>query len=271
MSDKYDRLEKANINNITEKIRQGKTLTASDKRAIENYRRKEAGLRPQKTEQELAKEFGVDRVGSIVKWKKRNAPFDGTDAEMYQWMIDNSIKGAAAWRKAYRDANPEQFPTKKTAKKKQSKKKLELKSAEELMQEYYAEVLHAREIGDDAREKIALDAYLKIEKQIREQEAHAKKLGIDKGEMLPKSEVIRILRALIWAGNACCHKYAKQIAQRLSEKSPAEVYKALAPILCNGMIFEGLKKITKPPGEVNVPQYVVDCFTDEREHYLRDE
>lgn len=268
--DIYDLAQHENVANILKKIKEGKTLTASDNRALENHRRKEQGLRPKKTEQELAKEFGVDRVGSIVKWKKRNAPFDGTDAEMYQWMLDNNIKGAAEWRKQYRADNPGQFKAKKTAAKKKPKL-LDPKSAEELMREYYHEIHEARENHDEAREKIALDAYLKIEKQIREQEAHAKKLGIDKGEMLPKSEVIRILRAAIWAGNACCHKYAKQIAQRLSEKSPAEVYKALAPILSNGLIFEGMKKVTKPPGEVNVPQYVVDCFTDEREHYLRDE
>lgn len=267
--DIYDLAQHENVANILKKIKEGKTLTASDNKALENYRRKEQGLRPKKTEQELAKEFGVDRVGSIVKWKKRGAPFDGTDAQMYQWMLDHNITGAADWRKQYREANPDQFPKKKTRKK--AAKQIDLKTAEELMLEYYQEVIHARDNNDEAREKIALDAYLKIEKQLRDQEAHAKKLGIDKGEMLPKSEVIRILRAAIWAGNACCHKYAKQIAQRLSEKSPAQVYKALAPILSNGLIFEGMKKVTKPPGEVNVPQYVVECFMDEREHYLRDE
>lgn len=267
--DVFDQVEQVNAQNILNKLKDGKTLTAADNRALDNYRRKEQGLRPKKTEQELAKEFGVDRVGSIVKWKKRGAPFDGTDREMYEWMLENNIRGAAAWRKEYRGQNPEEFPAKKTVRKKT--KKIDPKTAEELMQEYHEETIYARSIGDEAREKFALEANLKIQKQLREQEAHAKKLGIDKGEMLPKSEVIRILRAAIWAGNACCHKYAKQIAQRLSEKSPAEVYKALAPILSNGLIFEGMKKVTKPPGEVNVPQYVVDCFTNEREHYLRDE
>ena len=78
-----DTIEKKNISNIIAKLNDGKTLTASDRKALENHKRKETGLRPVKTETELAKEFGVDRRGSIVRWKKAGAPFNGTDAELY--------------------------------------------------------------------------------------------------------------------------------------------------------------------------------------------
>ena len=127
----------------------------------------------------------------------------------------------------------------------------------------------AKEAGDDSREKTALNAYLRIDKQIRESEAHAKKLGIDRGEMLSRGEVERILKNVIWAGNACASKFSKQIAQRLSEKKPAEVYDILKPTLTALLIFEGMNRLAKTPGDINLPQWAVDCVQDERKSYLK--
>ena len=264
---KYEAVELHNIANIMAKLKDGKTLTASDNRALDNYRRKDEGLRPKLTETELAKEFGVDRTGSITRWKKLNAPFDGTDAEMYQWLIHHNITGAAAWKKEFRKANPDQFPKKKDAKK--AAKKTVTKSAEQLRDEYFIELQEAKDAGDDAREKIALDSYLKIDKQVRDSEAHNKKLGLDRGEVLPRSEVERIFKTAIWASNACCDKFSKQIAQRLSDKKPAEVHKILKPMMTGLLVFEGIKRVAKTPGDVNLPQWVIDCVQTERKLYLK--
>ena len=261
------RFERKLARNIYKKLDEGKTLTASDRRTLENYERIDAGFRPQQTEAELAKEFAVDRRGSIVRWKKLNAPFDGTDADMYQWMINNDIRGADEWKRVFREANPGEFPKRKAAKK--VAKKTATKSAEQLRDEYFTELQEAKDAGDDAREKITLDAYLKIDKQIREQEAHNKKLGLDSGETLPRPEVERILKNWIWGGNACCDKYSKQIAQRLSNKPPAEVHKILKPMLTGLLVFEGLKRMAKVPGEINLPQWFIDCVQTERKFYLK--
>ena len=263
----FDSFEEKNIVNKQLKLKDGKTLSASDRRALENFQRKKEGKRPQQTEAELAKEFAVDRRGSIVRWKKLNAPFDGTDADMYQWLISNDVRGADEWKKKFREANPGEFPKRKTAKK--ALKKTATKSAEQLRDEYFTELQEAKDAGDDAREKITLDAYLKIDKQIREQEAHNKKLGLDSGETLPRPEVERILKNWIWGGNACCDKYSKQIAQRLSNKPPAEVHKILKPMLTGLLVFEGLKRMAKVPGEINLPQWFIDCVQTERKFYLK--
>jgi len=263
----YDAVEEKNIANVMAKLKDGKTLTASDNRALENYRRKEEGLRPEKTEAELATEFGVDRRGSIVRWKKLGAPIDGTNAEMYQWMQDKDIRGAEEWKKKYRADNPGQF-TKKVAAKKATKK-IATKTAEELREEYFLELQEAREVGDDAREKIALEYFLKIDKQIRDQEAHNKKLGLDSGETLSRKEVERLLTVWIHGGNACCDKYSKQISQRLSKKSPAEVHKILKPMLTGLLVFEGLKRMAKVPGDVNLPQWFIDRVQTEKKFYLK--
>jgi hypothetical protein len=264
--DKYFRLEEINISNIAKKVKAGKTLTASDRRAVENHRRREQGLRPQQTESETAKELGVTR-DTIIRWKKMKAPFDGKDEELYQWMVNSNISGAKDWQRNFREANPGKFVKKATAKKKA--KKAVTKTADELRDEYFTELQEARAAGDDSREKIALEYFLKIDKQIRDQEAHNKKLGLDSGETLPRKEVERLLRNWIHGGNACCDKYSKQIAQRLSGKKPAEVHKILKPMLTALLVFEGLKRMAKVPGDINLPQWFIDCVQDERKFYLK--
>tara|TARA_R110000765_G_scaffold323837_1_gene415439 strand:- start:12 stop:521 length:510 start_codon:yes stop_codon:yes gene_type:complete len=143
------------------------------------------------------------------------------------------------------------------------------KTAEDLRDEYFAELRESKSEGDQEREKISLDAFLKIDKQIRDSEAHAKKIGIDKGELLSRGEVERILRAMFWAGNACCDKFSKQIAQRLSDKKPAEVHKILKPTLTALTLFEGLKRVAKTPGDVNLPEWVIECSRTEEKQYLK--
>ena len=258
-----------NLKNISEKVKAGKTLTASDRRILENQERKEKGLRPKKTEQELAKEFNVGRRNSICRWKKLGAPFDGTDAEMYQWMLDNKIRGAVDWRKAYRDENPDQFPKKKVTKKAAKKTGNEKKTPEQLRDEYFEEIQHAKEAGDEVREKIALEGYLKITDQIRKNEAHDKRLGLDRGDVLPRSKVERIIKNATYAGNACCYKFSKQIAQRLANKSPGEIHEVLHPMLTGLLVFEGMERLAKVPGEINLPQWVIDCYQTERKNYLK--
>ena len=264
----YDKIEEKNYANIVAKLKDGKTLTASDKVALENYQRKQEGTRPKKSDAELAKEFGIDRR-TITRWKKTQAPFNRSDKDMYQWLVANNAKGAKRWIDEYRKLNPDEFPKKKNNKAKQ--KENEIKTADELCDDYFEELQHARSIGDDVREKISLENYLKINKQLRDQEAHNKKLGLDSGELLSRSEVERIMRAMFWAGNACCEKFAKQIAQKLSHKEPAQIYDILAPLLTSLTIFEALKKVAKPPGEVNLPDWFVECASTEEKQYIEHE
>lgn len=266
---RYDQIERVNIANIVAKLKEGKTLTASDRRALENQRRKEAGLRPQKTDVELAKEFDVDKRGSIARWKKLGAPFGGTDAEVYHWLIDNGMRGADDWKNKFRKENPGDIAKKKNTKSKARAKTPPIKTAEELRDEYLKELQTAKDSGDEAREKVALNNYLKINKNIRESEAHAKRLGLDSGEVLPRSEVEKILRATFWAANACCDKFSKQIAQRLSDKKAPEIHAILKPLLVGITLFEGMRRLAKTPGDVNLPSWIIKCAETERKHYLK--
>ena len=256
----YELIAKKNIANILAKLKDGKTLTGSDRNALENHKRNEEGLRPAQSDDATAKELGVKRM-TVHRWKNQGAPFNGTNKQLFEWMAQNNIRGAVEWKKA-------QNPASNTKPKKKTKRGGKSKTAEDLRDDYFAELQEAKRDSDLEREKLSLTAYLKIDKQIRETALDEKKLGIDKGEMLAREDVERILKNMFWAGNALCHKFSQQLAQRLSNKEAAEVYEILAPTLTALTIFEGMKRLSKTPGEINLPDWVVDCAKTEQQNYI---
>ena len=136
--------------------------------------------------------------------------------------------------------------------------------------DYYVEQLNIATKGDKSDEvRHWNDLLLKTEKCIRDSEAHIKKLGIDKGEMIPREEVERILAAVIYAGNACVRAQIKEIAEVLAaESSPAEIYEMLSPAILGGRIFEGFKAVAKSDSGVKLPGWVLDVVQSEGENYL---
>jgi hypothetical protein len=146
-----------------------------------------------------------------------------------------------------------------------------LKSLEEVRDYYNSQLCTAVESKTPDHETIKFwnDLLIKTEKCLREAQAHEKKLGIEKGEMLARSEVERILENICWAGNASCDKFGKQIAERLSNKGPADIYRILAPLLTALMIFEPVRKLKTAPGNINLPEWVIECFETERKQYLK--
>jgi len=136
--------------------------------------------------------------------------------------------------------------------------------------DYYVEQLNVATKADLADEvKHWNDLLLKAEKCIRESEAHIKKLGIEKGEMMPREDIERILAAVVYAGNACVRAQIKEIAEVLAaESSPAKIYEILAPAILGGRIFEGFKALTKSDSQVRLPVWVISCVQSEGENYL---
>lgn len=140
----------------------------------------------------------------------------------------------------------------------------------EQFRDYFAEQLNLATAANLADEvKHWTDLLLKSEKCIREAQAHERKLGLEQGETIKREEVERILRAILFAGNACVKSQIKELCQGISMKTPAEIYKVLPPAILGGRIFEGLSAVTKSESEVQLPQWVVDCFVDESGNYLK--
>ena len=221
---------------------------------------------PKITQQQISDIFGVDQK-MVSRWKQQGAPLD-------------DFQALCKWLRLNRQRMPKEL--------KDNIQRIERKASSDVIQkslateaadrktledfrDYYVEQLNvATKEGLADEVKHWNDLLLKAEKCIRESEAHIKKLGIEKGEMMPREEIQRIIRALIYGGNACVRAQVKEIAEVLAaESSPAEIYEMLSPAILGGRIFEGLKALTKSESQVRLPMWVVECFQSEGENYLQ--
>jgi hypothetical protein len=221
---------------------------------------------PKITQQQISDIFGVDQK-MVSRWKQQGAPLD-------------DFQSLCKWLRLNRQRMPKEL--------KDNIQRIERKASSDVIQksvateaadrktledfrDYYVEQLNvATKEGLADEVKHWNDLLLKAEKCIRESEAHIKKLGIEKGEMMPREEIQRIIRALIYGGNACVRAQVKEIAEVLAaESSPAEIYEMLSPAILGGRIFEGLKALTKSESQVRLPMWVVECFQSEGENYLQ--
>lgn len=207
---------------------------------------------------EDAEFWGVTQK-TISEWSGKGFPASGTRAEQAAWISQNARRKNRATKERLAEF---------------------IKAADgdaadislEAARDFYSRELNAAmqaKVKDSESIKLWTDLLIKSEKCIRESEAHAKKLGVDKGELLSRGEVERILRAVAWSGNACLDKFSKQIAQRLSDKKPAAVHKILKPTLVALTLFEAMKRVAKCPGEVNLPEWCVECFATEEKQYVK--
>jgi len=257
----FDAIRKKNLANIMAKVKAGKPLTSSESRTINDAESRSVGHREQRSDEEKAAEYGITRQ-TVVRWRKSGAPFHN-DKEFWMWMRKNGIRSAMKWRREFEANNPDECkPAAKPV-------KIEFKTAEQLRDEYLSELQLAKIDSDENREKVALNAYLKIEKQIRESEAHSAKLGLDNGTVLPRAEVERIMRSVFYAGNACIQGVLTSICEQLvGYDDPGDLYHALKPAVTGGRLFSGFDKVSNVTGAPNIPSWVVDCVKLEAEQYL---
>ena len=258
----FDAIRKRNIANILSKVKAGKSLTASEKRTLDDEESKANGLRESRTIEQMAKEYFVS-VRTINRWIKLNAPFDDDDAlnafVMKQKLIPKDfIKWQIAKGFTYIDETTDEDIGE------------EFESQEKLRDFYFKKLSKAAKRNDQNQIKYWNDLLLKTDKSLRELQAHQKKLGLESGETIAREEAERIIRAMIYGGNACVRAQVKEIAEVLAaEYSPAEIYEMLSPAILGGRIFEGLKALTKSESQVRLPMWVVECFQSEGENYLQ--
>jgi len=217
------------------------------------------------TQQKIADIFGVGQK-MVSRWKRQGAPMQ-------------DLQALCKWLRLNRQRMPKELRAGiERVEKKTSKHVIQTAEPEEAedrktledFRDYYVEQLNVATKADLPDEvKHWNDLLLKTEKCIREAEAHIKKLGIEKGEMMPREEVERILAAIIYAGNACVRAQIKEIAEVLAaESSPAKIYEMLSPAILGGRIFEGFKALAKSESQVKLPKWVIDCVQSEGENYL---
>ena len=211
---------------------------------------------------DLSAKWGTTQM-TISNMAKKGCDFDQPDEDVAKWILKHSMRKSKAMKDAIAAVlKPEII---------EHVKQEERRSLEE-MRDYYSDQLDkATNSGHTDHEEIKFwnDLWLKADESIRRSQAHERKLGLEQGEMLPKADVEAILDNVIYAANACCNNFSKQIAQSLSGKTPAGVHKILKPNLLSWLIFEGFDKLAKVPGEVNLPQWVIDRAKKNEGVYLK--
>ena len=218
------------------------------------------------TQQQIADTFGVGQK-MVSRWNQQGAPMTDLLA-LCKWLRLNRQRMPKELKQGIERI--EQQAGKNVIQKSTPDALSDRKTLEDF-RDYYVEQLNiATQASQPDEVKHWNDLLLKTEKCIRESEAHIKKLGIEKGEMMPREEIERIIRAMIYGGNACVRAQIKEIAEVLAaESSPAEIYEMLSPAILGGRIFEGLKVLTKSESQVRLPMWVVECFQSEGENYLQ--
>lgn len=221
------------------------------------------------TQQQIADIFGVGQK-MVSRWNQQGAPMEDLLA-LCKWLRLNRQRMPKELKKGIERLEREASKgvVKKSSGKKLADREEDRKTLEDF-RDYYVDQLNIATQANLADEvKHWNDLLLKTEKCIREAEAHSKKLGIDKGEVITREEVERILASVIYAGNACVRAQIKQIAEVLAaETSPADIYETLSPAILGGRIFEGFKAVAKSDSEVKLPAWVIACVQSEGENYL---
>lgn len=214
-----------------------------------------------KTHQHYAEDFGVSER-TFRTWLKQGAPYQN-EAKMITWLNAQQRKTPAvrAWLKA-RGVKP-------VPKKSAILKKIKAKTAEDFRDHYQKMLEQATDSNDQDQVKFWSDLFLKQDESIRRSEAHAAKLGIDNGTTLPRAEVERIFRAVMYAGNACVNSNMTMLCQHIAGLSePADIYNMLKPAVVGGRLFSGFGKVANIKGAPALPDWVIDAVRMEAKQYL---
>jgi hypothetical protein len=214
-----------------------------------------------KTHKHYAEEFGVSE-NVFRKWLQKGAPYQN-EAKMITWLnnLERKSPEVKAWLKA-RGVKPK-------PKKSAVLKNIKAKSAEDFRDHYQKKLEEATETNDQDQVKFWSELFLKQDESIRRSEAHAAKLGIDNGTTLPRAEVERILRAVLYAGNACTNSSLTLICEHIAGMSdPAQIYDCLKPAVVGGRLFSGFDKVANIKGVPALPDWVLECVKLEAKQYL---
>ena len=214
-----------------------------------------------KTHKHYALEFGVSE-NVFRGWLKKGAPYQNKP-KMVTW-LNNLVRKSPEVKAYLKETGVNLKPSKAAA-----AKRTGTKTAEDFRDHYRAKLEVATEANDQDQVKFWSDLFLKQDESIRRSEAHAAKLGIDNGTVMPRAEVERVLRAIAYASNACVQGQLTSICQQLVGYTDAgELYHALKPAIVGGRIFSGLDKVVNTKGAPNVPEWFAECWRLEAKQYL---
>jgi len=205
----------------------------------------------------------------LPTWKryaKDGAPL-GNDKKFYSFVVN--LQRVPTWAKTSEKMKAMGYQPKAKAKARRTKAAIKEKSADDFRNHYRAKLDEAIGANDTEMIKFWNEHYLKIYESIRKTELHAKKLGLEDGTTLSRTEVERILRAAFYAGNANVQGVLTSICEQLvGHDNPGDLYHALKPAIVGGRLFSGFDKVMNTKGAPSLPDWVVDCVQLEAKQYL---
>ena len=212
----------------------------------------------------------ADRWGCPLRtWKRyvsEGAPL-GNDKKFYSFVVN--LQRVPTWAKTSERMKEMGFQPKAKARAKRAKASMKEKTAEDFRDHYRRKLDEAVEINDTEGVKFWNEHYLKIDESIRKTELHAKKLGLEDGTTLSRTEVERIMRAVFYAGNACVQGQLTSICEQLvGFDKPGDLYHALKPAIVGGRLFSGFDKVMNTSGAPGLPDWLIDCVKLEANQYL---
>lgn len=221
-------------------------------------------------QKDLAKFYQVTER-TVRRWKSDGAPLDNPK-RMVSWLLTRKRipKGAQAWMDSQSLNKPgPDLPMEETETPEIVESTGEVKELEERRIDLDRRLDRAMASDNESKIKLYTELLVRVDESLRRDQAHQKKLGLDTGEMMPRGEVERIMRAAFYAGNACVEGVLQQICEQVvSFDFPEEAYHYLKPILLGGRLFSGFSRVAKVPGPPQVPQWLIDTIRAQSEQYF---
>lgn len=224
-------------------------------------------------QKDLSKFYGVT-VKTIQRWKQSDAPLDNPQ-RMVTWLLSRKRvpPGAQSWlekqqRQKPNNHLPDQAPMPNNYDEADGDTG-EVRSLEERREEIDRKLDLATRQNNEVAIKLWMELLIKVDESLRRDQAHQKKLGLDQGELMPRPEVERLLRAVAYAGNACIEGALQQICEQVvAFDYPEEAYHYLKPLLLGGRLFAGFSKVARTPGGPNIPIWATEAIKAEASNYL---
>jgi len=218
-----------------------------------------------RTLQQSADRWGVP----LPTWKRYiadGAPL-GNDKKFYSYIVN--LQRVPPWAKTSQRMKDMGYQPKAKAKARRAKAAIKVKTAEDFRNHYRDKLNEAVEANDTEGVKFWNEHYLKIDESIRKTELHAKKLGLEDGTTLSRTEVERIMRAVFYAGNANVQGVLTSLCEQLvGFDNPGDLYHALKPAIVGGRLFSGFDKVKNTVGAPSLPDWLVECVKIEAKQYL---
>ncbi len=210
--------------------------------------------------EKIAKFWDVD-PRTVRLWVQKGHPVE--DAKLMAWTLISAPKTNAKLRKRAEEVRAEIVEGKKPD---PTEPELEGADLESLGKFYAEKVRQSIKNNEPAKIQFWSDLLIKTENNIRQNKLAEKKLGIEKGELLPKELIERWLFAIGFWMMRGVDQSLRELAGQFDD--PKEAYKILDEYLLNRRFLSPLALASGPVGNLNLPDWFIEKLQDTVDDYI---